>query len=249
MLIYSKEQIRNFIYRIFPDLVDDEVLFISLSSRAKYLTEDQKADGMVINRNEMFHRRYFNGDKEALYFKIIDYLESVNLASKYVKDVEYDRLLDFHTSSGRMIPLNTVSVYINVNPSSMMRAASNLGSEIMKKMITTDYDWFMRLQSKLNTEVQKARSRREFVDIDFDEVSEDVVTYVRNIIGGHMIQTHGGYHLLIPKKNLTKGYNLQEILEKTKSKFDSKEILINKNAMIPLPGTYQGGRPASIREN
>lgn len=249
MLVHDELVIRDYIYNIYPKLVDDEVLFISLSSRTKYLTEDQKSSGLVINRNEMFHRRFFNGNKEEVFLKTMSYLNSVNCASKYVKDLEVeDYLLDFKTSSGHPIPMNTVTVYVNINPSSMMKASSNLGSEMMKKMITTDYDWFFHLQSKLNTEVQKAKSRREFIDIDFDHVEKEAVDYVRNLIGGFVVQTHGGYHLLIPKKNLSKGYNLQEILNTTKNKFDSKEIVINKNGMIPLPGTYQGGKPVLIEE-
>lgn len=241
MDIYDEDHLRQFL-DIFPELEKDEVLFVSLSSRTKYLTAEQKKKGIVINRNEMFHRRWFSGDKEKLFSSLTKYIAGVKCASDVVNDLEVDDyLLDFTTSSGHPIPLNTVTVYVNINPSSMMKAASNLGSEMMKKMMSTDYEWFIRLQSKLNTEVQKAKSRRELIDIDFDVSDFSSVEYFLKYVKGTPIQTHSGYHVLIKKDDLD-GINLGKIVSETQGKFDNKEIIINSNAMIPLPGTYSGGK-------
>ena len=162
---------------------------------------------------------------------------------KIRKDIELEEwvLEDYITASGHNIPLNTVTVYVNINPSSMKTAAANLSSEIIKKLVSKDDDWFTHLQSKLNTEVQKAKSRRELIDIDFDVPYIDSVRWVQFQTGGEIIQTHGGYHLIIPKAKL-EGCNLGKVIQDAKDKFAYDEIIINSNAMVPLPGTYSGGK-------
>lgn len=243
MLIHDEKQIKKFIDTIYPPLIDDEVLFVSLSSRAKYLSEEQKEKGLRINRNEMFNRRFFNGDKDTLCNKLIEYIDSIHCEEDILTGDDY--LSDYYTSNGFNIPLNTVTVYININPSSMKKAAAKLTSEVVSKLIENDNEWFIKLQSKLNTEVQKAKSRRELIDIDFDVDSYESVEYFLTKIKGTPIKTHSGYHVLINKKDL-EDINLGEVISYIQQKYDNKEIIINSNAMIPIPGTFQGNKKVSF---
>lgn len=252
MLIYDKEQIHKFINYIYPDLEKDEAFFISLSSRTKYLTKEQKERGYVTNRNEMFHRSFFNGNKELLYSKVIDYIQTLNIEEDITNGE--DQLTDFNISSGHNIPLNTVTVYVNINPSNVRQAAANLAADIVSNLLSNDSEYFFHIRSKMNTQVQKTRSRRCLIDIDFDVDEEAPVKWFieeckKNNVDYYVIKTHSGYHVLLKKDTLS-GFNLQGSVEEAKERFhNSKEIVINKNAMVPFPGTYQGGVPVVLYEN
>ena len=58
-----------------------------------------------------------------------------------------------------------------------------------------------------------------------------------------IVVTHGGVHLLASNAGMSKAYNPQTITERLNNEFGSMcdEIKLNKNGLIPCPGTMQGG--------
>ena len=58
-----------------------------------------------------------------------------------------------------------------------------------------------------------------------------------------VVVTHGGVHLLASNAGMSKEYNPQTITERLNNEFGSMcdEIKLNKNGLIPCPGTVQGG--------
>ena len=55
--------------------------------------------------------------------------------------------------------------------------------------------------------------------------------------------THGGVHMLVANTNMSRFYNPQAITETLNKRFITMcdEIKLNKNGLIPCPGTMQGG--------
>jgi hypothetical protein len=66
----------------------------------------------------------------------------------------------------------------------------------------------------------------------------------------HVIETKGGYHVMIRTKTVR--YNFHDPVTKldleAKAMFEKAEVVINVNAMVPLPGTVQADFEVTISE-
>lgn len=231
--------LERFLNVVFPYLGEDEAVFMSLSSRVKYLTEEER-QVMSIGRNEMFRRRWFTMDNHFLDFitKVTNYLSDIKVVD--------GGLASYTDKDNNPLPLHSITVYLNINPSDMRKAVFTLQREILD-MIEKGGD-FRQIQSKLNTVVQKSRGTRRWTDIDVDvdgkslpEIIDFFQTHLRDPL---VIHTHSGYHVMISNQNMKKDKtNLGSVIQRANENFGhiASEIVINKNAMVPLPGTYQGG--------
>jgi len=245
MMPFKKDTVFVFIQTLFPELNENEAIFISLSARAKYLSSKEKTH-YALGRNEMFHRKWFTGEEVAAE-KVEQYLENVSV------DHQSLSLRDFADKKGNHIPLHALSTYININPSDLRKATFQLQQEIqgmmLKELSGQEVD-YTTIQSLLNTQVQKSRSRRLWTDIDMDfPVSpprNDVIDQVLSLLPVSdtlILKTHSGYHLVV-RNTALKEYkiNLGEVIKDLNSIYPAAtEIKINENAMVPLPGTLQGG--------
>jgi len=111
---------------------------------------------------------------------------------------------------------------------------------------------FNNLDTQLMNCYQKCKGTRTLIDIDFD-IPEDgefipegwLVDMRANNAKCHVIKTRSGYHVLIEKESLKFNYvALTKIANDTaQSLFDKEhvEVEVNKNAMVPIPGTMQAG--------
>lgn len=62
-----------------------------------------------------------------------------------------------------------------------------------------------------------------------------------------IIQTAGGIHCLVKKESLN--FNPNDLISKLSNSIDdTKEIKLNSNCMIPVPGTYQYNIPVRLVE-
>jgi len=247
-LIKDQKQFNKFI-DLLPELQNDEVYFISLSARNKYLSKEER-EHYSLGQTEMFGREIAQS-KEKLETYTIKKLES---------------LLEFKTTrNGMLIPEKSLVVYMNINPSSMVKAymqfqkeMSNQISEITSALMNgknPNYS-FVNIQTReLMNCIQKSSSRKEFIDIDCDTKEKQVIEYLydslaENGILFYLIETKGGLHFLIKKDTIPKfvnkycvvrSFNIMNIINKAKelSEIKDVEIMINNNAMVPVPGTMQ----------
>ena len=114
--------------------------------------------------------------------------------------------------------------------------------DIMKKI--------KKLDIEFRSCIQESRSKKYFIDLDLDFeknilISDTIpmMNYITKKLNLHywIIETHSGYHFLIEKNSID--YNFYETIKNTEKKFDCiKEFKINKNEMIPIPGTLQGNK-------
>lgn len=260
-LIKDREEFNKLI-SILPDLNKDEVYFISLSARNKYLTMDERKE-YSLGQTEMFGREIAQS-KDKLYNYTIKKLEAT---------------LSYKTTrNGKPIPDKSLICYININPSSMVKAyyqfqkeMNNQMSEITLALLhdkSPNYS-FINIQTReLMNCIQKSTGTKHFIDIDCDTKEPDILNYFRetflkDCIGFYIIETKGGYHFLIKRDTIPLRYNLMSVISHAirllediyedkyliqdedgdynyeELKLMLPEIMINGNGMIPVPGTMQ----------
>lgn len=247
-MIVDKKQFDKFV-EILPDLHKGEMYFISLSARNKYLTDEERIK-FKLNRTEMFSRTLVKSKEDFEY-----------AMKKMYSVIEYKT-----TKSGEKFPPHALVAYANVNPVSTIDAYFSFKKkmdlefeQIYKACLNNsdrNYDGFIRIERHLQNCLQQSRSRKYFIDLDFDrlenvsneaeerffkKLSERNVTY-------YTINTHGGIHVLLRKDSLTKEFKLHEEVKKLQDSNFYKEVDFNKNDMVPIPGTIQAGFEVIINE-
>jgi hypothetical protein len=240
-VIADFEEVKKMI-DLLPDLLPAEVFFISLSARKKYLTDEERMTYNV-NRAEMFARNIIREKSYEKFHKIMSRMET-NIAG-------------YTTKSGLSYPQSAVVTYININPSSMIKAHSQYQNKINQYSLEMtlailngkNCDPIMKKFSKLDVElmncIQRCRGQKKFVDVDFDidkekefYVLEDYIKFLKeNGITYHVVETKGGYHVLMERKTVNCNFHakvseLDRLVE--------NEVIINKSETIPCPGTLHG---------
>lgn len=246
-LIYDPIHLQSFIDEVLPDLTSDETYFISLSARNKYLSKEEREE-YSLGRTEMFWRQLVRS--KSLFLPRLSRLSFD----------ETDHLMGYYTKSGKGMPLKALVVYLNINPSSGLEAFQNFSItvqnrlfELQKKMLhgnsfnEEEMSWFAKLDTKLLNEYQKSRSNKYFVDIDLDTKNSKALTYIQselinNFVIHHIIQTRNGWHVLLKKDTIN--FNYPDLINRAHQFIEEDdEIIINTNAMVPLPGTMAAGFP------
>jgi len=247
-LILDKKEYDKFVDYL-PELERDEVYFLSLSARNKYLTDAERVE-FDLGRTEMFSRQVAF-DKEGIELAL----------NKMTADLAVRR-----TRNGSKIPEKSLVVYFNVHPSSTVKAYRRF-SEQMDRHYEEAFVgtlngsdaadmWipFRRMRTNLMNHIQKSFSRKLMVDIDIDgeddEQSKALLWSVRDFLTYNdchfvTIKTQGGYHVLVPTEKLGKHVPLFQKLKDLDNTTEG-EVKFNSNAMVPLPGTLQAGKLVTL---
>ena len=247
-LVQDRAQYQRFIDML-PSLERDEVYFLSLSARNKYLTSAER-EHFDLGRTEMFSR-HIARDKEGIEIAL----------NKMQADLDVRR-----TRNGSRIPEKCLVVYMNIHPSSTTRAYRRFVEQMDRHYEETflgllngsraDDMWipFRRMPTVLMNHIQKASSRKLLVDVDIDghspESSDWLLNEIELFLGSHhvnraVIKTQGGYHVLVPTDELNKSVPLFIKIAEL-DKLTDGEVVFNSNAMVPLPGTLQAGKLVTI---
>lgn len=220
-----------------PELQRDEVYFVSLAARNKYLTPEERHQ-YGLGRTEMFSRQVAY-DKPGLHY----------VMQKLQASLSYRR-----TRAGHEIPRKALVVYMNVNPCSTIDAYHLFKTQMdgvlqesfhacaRRGVEPLSFEAWTRIDRHLMNAIQKSRGRRMIVDIDIDTRDAFVLGELQEFLREHgvdfaTVSTHGGYHILA-RKNTLGGFNLYEKLQELEQRTGS-EVCINKNGMVPVPGTLQ----------
>lgn len=247
-LIQDQKEFDRFV-DILPDLIRDEVYFLSLSARNKYLTDGERVE-FDLGRTEMFSRQ-IAFDKDGIKLAL----------DRMRADLDVRR-----TRNGSPIPEKCLVVYMNIHPSSTVKAYRAFSAQMDRHYeeafqgvlngSQADDMWipFRRLTTTLMNHVQKNASRKTMVDIDIDgEDSLDsnmllgrVVKFLTDhSVPYHAIQTQGGYHVLVETKFLNKDVPLFRVIAELDNDTVG-EVKFNSNAMVPVPGTLQAGKLVTL---
>lgn len=260
-ILVSETELKWFFDNVMPPLESNEVYFLSLSARNKLLTEEQK-ERIQLGRTEMFERRIVRKSEWARLLRTIRKFETAHGS--------------YTTKNNSAIPETAIVCYLNVNPSDILKAYNEfthvmndymfeLSQCAFHKKDTTNIMYRISKQDVLLMNCyQKAKGTRHWLDFDFDvpknektlSVVYQLVYAVQNRNGrAYIIETRGGYHVLIHKTTeFDKSFNPSTIakdyyammLSVTPEYKENIEVIQNKNQMIPLPGTLHYDTMVSV---
>lgn len=247
-IIYDEQQVRRFHELVLPRLGPAEVHFLSMAARNKYLTPEERVS-LDLGRTEM-------------YAKTIVRQDTPDALLKHVRRLECD-VHGYTTRNGQPIPAHAMVCYMNICQSDTIKAVyefSKLTSEYAMEAMSLavsggDASNFLNRINKVDNNLlsiyQGARCKRTWVDIDLDMTEKrgddpvDIARHVDDLDMGvdcaYVVDTKSGYHLLL-RRDCIKA-DPRRCIEALEQEFAGrfKEIGVNKNDMVPLPGTLQAG--------
>lgn len=219
---------------ILPELNQGEAFFLCLAARGKYLEEEER------------RKLGFRPDKMFAHQIVCD----KKLTQYYTEKALH--MLSFKTKEGMQIPQKASVMYFSINPISLLKGyllfQTNITNSIIEQSLNENpqFLYLNNIINKLYSSLQTARSRNIFIDIDIDSTDFSCLknlldTFKKENISYHIIKTRGGYHVLIVRETIkSKNINLVNLLKEVE-KETKKEAIINKNQLVPIPGTLQGG--------
>ena len=265
-IISDVEELKYFFDNILPPLKSTEVYFVSLSARNKYLSEKER-EQYCLGRTEMFAKNIVRKREWSRFLRTLRKYEvneggyttknDSNIPSKcitcYININPSDTLLALKAFKTVLEEYQFELANIAINK----RDPENIANRVNK------------LDNNLMTAYQQAHGTRHWIDIDMDvpkdfDPLEKTSYFLRSkgVNTFYLLDTKSGYHLLIKKEELT--FNPSEIIEEVRNQLysffygklhsdakaveltDASEIIVNKNQMIPVPGTLQGGYPVRV---
>ena len=228
-----------------PALQTEGLAFLmALAARDKYCLPGE--DYLMSNRTEMLAREYVEHDDFDIF------------VSKLYRLVGNDSAyLDKHR---KPIPEPLPVLYVAVNPVDLMAAyclftkkLADRNEELLKSRnrplsaYTVNGLWVSSMQT--------CPTARKWFDFDLDLKKDGLkpdefaplikatMTTAFPEATFRLVVTHGGVHMLASNTHMSKDSNPQTITQKLNETFGSMcdEIKLNKNGLIPCPGTMQGG--------
>lgn len=246
-LIYDEKQALRFLHLLKP-LQNDEAYFLSLSGRNKYLTDEERA-AFELGRTEMFARKLVKRDTVGK--MTIDQMFLRTLKSMQVSVGGYT------TRTGETMPPKCLVVYANINPVSGFKALKMFSEKTTALLFDTCTDpnaifRINHLDTLLMNCYQKSRSEKYLIDIDFDIPEQGfslVEDFVKIITDQHVefsvVKTKSGFHVLLKRSTIKFDYTtiVAKMHNEAVARFGKEhtEVTINKNEMVPVPGTIQAG--------
>jgi hypothetical protein len=217
-----------------PTLESSEKYFISLLARRKYNT-DGSLSNLKADKNQL---KRVTCTKD----RIVEKIRQMETA--------YGSYLN----AGVPIQQENLCLYITPNPRDSYKAGINLLKELANKISIDDRHY--NPQSLALNCIQTSCSRKIFFDLDVD-IKKDIVGFQnkQEILGlvlndlikiiNHdclnIIETNGGYHILIKVEDIDPQYNKSWYQNISKIKSDYYEITMNGDNLIPVVGCFQGG--------
>lgn len=277
-LIHDQRELATFHERVMPPLLQGEVYFLSLSARAKYLSTAER-ESLQLGRAEMFSRSIVRNHELDRFLRSVRKYEVAKGG--------------YTTKNGSNIPEHAIVVYANINPSHTLKAYLEFQqkmTEYMKELAICAEEGrkvedVMYRINKMDTLLmncyQRSTGTKHYVDVDFDIDKSYFDSVVKPFLDSltengalfYVIDTRGGYHVMISRRSLNYNYtedvyranenialewmrrngtNAQDLLTQSSrnslaiNETTGMEAIVNKSAMVPLPGALQGGYPVTV---
>jgi len=219
-IIKNPKELNKFIEWL-PELNPGETYYFCLFARSKY------CKNIGLKSSQQLVR--FTAPKKNLFSRI--------------KQLECE--VGSYLQSDISIPQEALALYMLPNPRSFEKAAKK-GLITLATLITEPYFGYDP-RSKMMSEIQRAWSRKPFLDIDFDNETdwdspeyaeskrEEILEFI-NLEAITQIITKGGFHLLVEMSKIEPKY----IKTWYKNITSLQGVDIQGDNMIPIPGCTQG---------
>lgn len=276
-VIWSEDELKKFYDTVLArkPLLRNEVRYVSLSVRNKYLTEDERKHYQC-GRSEMFGKQVVRHDEWSAFLQAV---------RRYECNVE-----GYLTKSKVPYPPHAMVCYVNINPCDALKTLNEMNASIDEHKDALVYaairnskvgidEAFYKLRKVEDTMISLyARNfgTKTWIDFDFDVDPEHALS-VASLMDAFLdktsnpvrvwVKTKGGVHLLFLAENLKfdpflichagyiatwatlTGTPFTESRKDEIVKLASElEIVMNGNAMTPCPGTIQAGHKVRIVE-
>ena len=211
-IISDKEKLLAFIDWL-PKLEANEKYYCCLFARKKYCAD-------LIKSNDKTQLKRFLSDKAKLYQKIKQ-LE-VPVGAYQLKDIA--------------APQESLALYINPNPRNLKKATYD-GIIKLTQLLKNDNKNF-NPHAELLSCIQKTIGRKIYLDfdVDFKDFDFDKLDGIINPSCMDIVETRGGYHLLVRLAEIEKVY------KKTFYKnISALGVDQTGDQLLPVPGCVQGG--------
>jgi hypothetical protein len=230
--IILDEQILRYFIEWLPELTPDETYYVSLFARNKYQNKDASNPISHIKSDKQQLKR-FTTSRNRLFDKLKQCECEVGSYKQYKL-----------TKEPVEVPQECLVPYITVNPRSFKKATKNGLIKFATLLANENGSIGYNPHAEVMSEIQKSWSRKPYfnVDIDIDDKENFDFDFLKGYININCIsvlETRGGYHLLIKLDEIEEQYKrswYQNIISKNKSFIDQ-----TGDGMIPIPGCHQGG--------
>jgi len=209
-IIKDQQELDKFIEWL-PDLKEYEKFYVALFARKKYdkALQSTSSDKMQLKRLLV--------TKENMVHKIKQL------------EIEYG----LYKLKNTIATQQSLAIYITPNPRCMIKAHNDMLLRTAKAITTGNY--FYNLHAEAMSCIQRAKSKSYVVDFDIDTKDVDLgdINYILPYTAYNILETKGGYHILVKPEEAPKNNWYKEIV----NKFKCDQI---GDQMIPVPGCTQG---------
>ncbi len=212
-LIVDQTEVQKFL-DFLPNTSDGEQYYCSLFGRAKYFKDHPalKSDKTMLNRWTTTKERFIN-KLEQKETRVGTYLGHNDLA----------------------VPQEALAVYMTPTPRDFNRVAFETIKTFADKL---GKDQYINPRQEVMNIIQTTAVKNRFHVFDIDSKEDHVINKINNVLGDYysLIETRGGYHVLVNPKDL-------EGQDVPKNWYNEIRLMsdVVGDAMVPVPGTYQGG--------
>ncbi|MCE7994576.1 MAG: hypothetical protein HEP71_21535 [Roseivirga sp.] len=211
-IITEPEKLREFIAWL-PVLKPHEKFYACLFSRKKYA-------GDLIKGNDKSQIKRFLSDKDRLFDKIRQLEVAVGTYKLKHSDV----------------PQESLALYINPNPRDLKKATYD-GIIRLTELLKSDSPNHNPHAELLNC-IQKSSGKKVYLDFDIDtkDFDFDKLRAVINTNCLTIVETHGGYHLLVKVEDVQ-----PEFRKSFYNDIHTMGVDQTGDQLLPVPGCTQGG--------
>ena len=239
--LLDEDELKKFHSTILPDLGQDEVFYLMLGARNKYLTEEEKG---IYNMNGS------------------DMIKRVTVRSNKYEELR-DKVLDFCVPKGRYkdknglaLPEHSFTLYITPNARDVKRASVSVVQKITEALLNPNTP--LKLENMMLSEIHKYSTNKVYMDFDVDPKGKDDLNYILEEIykelGNskyHVVKTRSGAHVLLEKSTIDP--KVKNTFYKYISGMRHRLILegdveVKGDTMLPVPGCAQGGKMPYIMD-
>lgn len=213
-LIVDKNELHRFL-DFLPETDDSNQYYVTLFGRKKYLPDHPtlKSDKTMLARWTSNKERFIN-KLEQKETRIGTYLGTNELA----------------------VPQEALACYMTPSPRDFRKVAFNTIKVFADKL---SKDGYINPRQEVMNLIQTTGSKNSFQVFDIDSKDPAVLQVIREAVDNlcSIIETRGGFHILINPSDLKD----QPTVAKNWYTIVSSKADVTGDALVPIPGTYQGG--------